>query len=222
MFPSGSADMYNFMRQLVEKVTQVVIPQPNQISVRGHTDGTQYAAGAQYNNWNLSSDRAIASQRAMLDNGLPYERVENVVGKADREHLLPEEPLSSRNRRISIILLREKLANADAIRAKAAEAIKDAQEKAAEQRALSEDRTDAPEFDQVIEGSTTFTIQNDVDQTVSPETDDVDVGREIQRVRDNAERRRNQQQQAPQRVITLPAPETDTTTPREPQILEFP
>jgi len=220
MFPIGSADMYDFMRALVEKVTQVVIPQPNDISVRGHTDGTQYRPGAAYNNWNLSSDRAIASQRAMLDFGLPYERVENVVGKADREHLLPDEPLSPRNRRISIILLREKLDNAEQIRQKAAEAVKATQEKAARQRALEEDRENAPEFDQVIEGSTTFTIQNDVDQQPIEGTDsnEVNIGREIEQIRENTQRRN----QTPQRIITLPAPEVDEDVSSEPQVLEFP
>ena len=55
MFPSGSPDMFDFMRKLVEKVTQVIIPQPNKISVRGHTDGKPYPSGATYNNWDLSS-----------------------------------------------------------------------------------------------------------------------------------------------------------------------
>jgi hypothetical protein len=155
MFPSGSANMFPFMRALVQKVTQIIIPQKNQISVRGHTDGTPYPAGATYNNWNLSSDRAIASQRVMMDNGLDVNRIENVVGKADREHLLPDDPLSPRNRRISVILLREKLQSAEEIRQAAADAIRERQQELeaqqAEQQALEEDRENVPELDNTID-----------------------------------------------------------------------
>lgn len=109
MFPVGSAEMFDFMRAILVKVTEVIIPQPNQISIRGHTDSTPYAAGATYNNWNLSADRALASRQVMVDSRLPPERVENVMGRADREHLLPDDPNSPRNRRISIILLRQNM-----------------------------------------------------------------------------------------------------------------
>lgn len=109
MFPSGSAQMFDFMRQILLKVTGVIKPLPNQVSVRGHTDSFKYKDPNRYDNWNLSSDRAQASRRVMLDGGLSEVRIENVMGRADREHLLPKEPQSPRNRRISIILLRERL-----------------------------------------------------------------------------------------------------------------
>jgi chemotaxis protein MotB len=214
MFPSGSANMFDFMAKLVEKVTQIIIPQTNQISVRGHTDGKPYPEGATYNNWNLSSDRALASQKAMIDKGLTVSRVENVVGKADREHLLPEEPLSPRNRRISIILLREKLKNADDIRAKAAEAI----QKAADRRAAQEeDRSDIPELDQVIDGSTSFSFGESDDEVVVEEEPTIEenddlIGSEIEAIRE----RQNQRRQSP----ALSAPPVTITD--DQQVLEFP
>jgi chemotaxis protein MotB len=218
MFPSGKAAMHGFMRELVSKVTQVIVPQTNQISVRGHTDGKPYPDGAAYNNWNLSSDRALASQRAMIESGLGQPRVENVVGRADREHFLPDEPLSPRNRRISIVLLREKLENTDEIKQKAAEVVKKIQEKAAAQRELEEDREDAPQFEQVIDGnSAAFTIEDS--QTPQTKHDDtkVDVGNEIKKVRDNA---RHGNTPAP-RIIELPAP-SEPTRNNNTQVLDFP
>ncbi len=107
MFPLGKAVMYDDTYLLISKVTQVIEAMPNKISIRGHTDGVPYGDDAKYNNWDLSADRANASRRAMVQAGLNKARVENVIGKADTEHLVPSDPKSPQNRRISIILLRE-------------------------------------------------------------------------------------------------------------------
>lgn len=108
LFPSGSANMFDKTRALLNKVAQVVLSMPNEISVRGHTDGVAYAAGASYTNWELSADRANASRRVLKQAGVPEERLNNVVGKADKDHLF-ENPSDPRNRRISLIMLREEL-----------------------------------------------------------------------------------------------------------------
>lgn len=107
MFASGSAKMYDETYRLIEKVSQVVQKLPQKISVRGHTDAVPYGDSATYDNWNLSADRANASRQALVKAGLAPERIANVAGKADTEHLFPNEPTSPQNRRISIILMRE-------------------------------------------------------------------------------------------------------------------
>lgn len=108
MFARGSAQMLPFMERLVQKVAEVISPLPNQISVRGHTDGAPYKTATGYDNWNLSADRAQSTRRVLVGNGkLAESRIANVVGRADKEHLVPTEPLSEHNRRISIVLLRE-------------------------------------------------------------------------------------------------------------------
>ena len=113
MFPSGSARMYERTRKLMEQVGKVIQSVPNEISIRGHTDSIPYGANADYTNWELSSDRANASRRALNEAGIPSDRLNNVVGKADTEHLLPDDPTNARNRRISIILLREELSDTE-------------------------------------------------------------------------------------------------------------
>ena len=107
MFPLGSAKMYPRMRQLIEKIVGAVKRMPNKVSVAGHTDATPYASGAGYTNWELSTDRANSSRRALVAAGLAPERITNVVGRADKDLFLVDEPTSPRNRRISIVLLRE-------------------------------------------------------------------------------------------------------------------
>ena len=216
MFPIGSAGMFDFMQKLVAKVTQVIIPQPNLISVRGHTDGKKYPDGATYNNWNLSADRALASRKAMLDGGLTADRIENVIGKADREHLLPDEPLSARNRRISIVLLREKLENAEEIRKAAAEAIRKNKEtsKNAKQQPTMEDRENIPELDQKINKSSNLLINDNknTDLTTDVDTGNM-VGNEIQRLRGRNEAKILR----PTELKTF-----DESVVNEPQILQFP
>ena len=113
MFASGSARMFERTQSLLEKVTEIIKEQPNKLSIRGHTDSVPYAPGATYTNWELSADRANSSRRVMLDAGIPADRINNVVGKADTEHLLPEDPTNASNRRISITLLKEELTNPD-------------------------------------------------------------------------------------------------------------
>ncbi|MGQ0528178.1 MAG: flagellar motor protein MotB [Alphaproteobacteria bacterium] len=109
MFASGSADMYETTRKLIEKVGKIVEKLPNELSVRGHTDSVPYGTDAKYTNWELSTDRANASRRVILQSGVPVTRLNNVVGKADTEHLIKDNPKDARNRRISIILLKEEL-----------------------------------------------------------------------------------------------------------------
>jgi len=112
MFAIGSADMFDKTRSLMQTVADVVKSMPNDVSVRGHTDSFQYAPGATYTNWELSADRANSARRVLLDKGVAATRLNDVMGKADREHLFPENPLDARNRRISIILLRESVEKA--------------------------------------------------------------------------------------------------------------
>jgi len=108
MFPLGSIEMYDHTRKLLGLIEQSIAALPNKISVRGHTDAAPYRGGsAHYNNWDLSTDRANASRRTLEAAGLSPDRVAEVIGKADKDMLVPDKPMSPENRRISIILLRE-------------------------------------------------------------------------------------------------------------------
>ncbi|MCG8596702.1 MAG: flagellar motor protein MotB [Kiloniellales bacterium] len=107
MFPSGSAQMYGRTQQLMELVADAIANLPNRVAIKGHTDATPFSSGSGYSNWELSTDRANASRRALLDAGLDPRRIESVAGRADQEPLIADDPYSPRNRRISVVLLRE-------------------------------------------------------------------------------------------------------------------
>ena len=106
MFASGSAKLKPQTRKLFVKVAQAVERFPNKLSISGHTDSTPFNR-ANYSNWELSSDRANASRRALADAGLTDDRFARVTGKADIEPLNLEDPFQPENRHISIVLLRE-------------------------------------------------------------------------------------------------------------------
>jgi chemotaxis protein MotB len=107
MFPLGSSAPNENMQRLIGLVAAVVQKLPNQISVSGHTDDLPYRTANGYTNWELSADRANAARRLLIGTGFPSERVSLVQGRAATEPLLPEDTGSPRNRRISIVLLRE-------------------------------------------------------------------------------------------------------------------
>lgn len=107
MFPAGSSAMYDHTRKLLELVGRVIKLVPQKVAIAGHTDGAGFNDASGYGNWELSADRALASRRVLLGAGVTDQRVARVSGKASTEPLLLDDPDSPRNRRISIILLRE-------------------------------------------------------------------------------------------------------------------
>lgn len=107
MFKSGSAVLSDYGRIIIGKLAVVIEKMPNYISITGHTDaGAMKSRGANYTNWELSAERANAARRYFAEKGMSAERVGKVVGMADKDLLLPDQPLAERNRRITVILLR--------------------------------------------------------------------------------------------------------------------
>jgi len=106
MFASGSALPNDRARELLLKVVPFLQKLPEPVSIAGYTDATPYT-GAGKTNWELSSDRANATRRLLTDGGLAETRIRTVTGHADRDPLLPGDPLAAANRRIAIVVLRE-------------------------------------------------------------------------------------------------------------------
>jgi chemotaxis protein MotB len=106
LFQTGNARLDEKGAQLVRLVGLVLARLPNKITVTGHTDNTAFPIGSRRNNWELSSGRAQASLAAIMAAGVAGERVMGVIGKADRDPLIKDDPKNPQNRRISIVLLR--------------------------------------------------------------------------------------------------------------------
>ncbi|MEM6811779.1 MAG: flagellar motor protein MotB [Pseudomonadota bacterium] len=133
LFESGSATLLADTRQLLMQVSEIIQPLTNEVSIRGHTDSVPYGPGSDYTNWELSADRANSARKALQSAGLPLSRVNNVLGKADTDPLIPENPRDGRNRRISIILLYDDIASAEGANASARAASKEKEEQIKQQ-----------------------------------------------------------------------------------------
>lgn len=112
MFDEGSARLQIYSEDALVALAPIINKVPNKISIVGHTDAKPYSAGANYSNWELSSDRANSARRALLEGGYPEAKVVAVQGMASMAPLLPQNPTDPSNRRIAIVVLKQEVAEA--------------------------------------------------------------------------------------------------------------
>jgi chemotaxis protein MotB len=105
MFDTGSSALLERARMLVQKVAPVLAKLPEPISIAGHTDAAPYRGNGK-SNWELSAERANTTRRLLMEAGVPESRFRSVTGNADRDPLLPADPMAAANRRIAIVVLR--------------------------------------------------------------------------------------------------------------------
>ncbi len=107
MFENGRSAPNPRARLLLRAVAKVVNQLHNRVTVSGHTSATVNGAKSG-DDWKLSADRANASRQVLQDAGVDADRVYQVSGKANSDPLFPDDPTLPGNRRIAIVLLREK------------------------------------------------------------------------------------------------------------------
>ena len=103
-FESGVAKPSESGREILLMLAQQLGKLPNRITIEGHTDATPYAGLRDYDNWELSVDRANSARRFMQQNGLGGQQVSQVRGYADQRLRKPQDPKDPSNRRISLIV----------------------------------------------------------------------------------------------------------------------
>ena len=108
MFQLGSADPTDRAKQILAIVSENTRDIPNRVAIEGHTDSAPFRGG-QITNWELSTSRASAARRELENNGIEPSRIARVVGYADQELYIEEDPRDPRNRRISIILIQNRV-----------------------------------------------------------------------------------------------------------------
>jgi chemotaxis protein MotB len=109
MFASGSARMQIYTSPILREIGQTLNQVSNRISLAGHTDATPYAGGERgYSNWELSADRANASRRELIAGGMEDGKIMRVVGLASAVPFDKEDLFNPINRRISIIVMKQK------------------------------------------------------------------------------------------------------------------
>jgi chemotaxis protein MotB len=105
-FDSGSAALTSGAKAVLNEIATAICQIPKPILIGRQSDKQSFPTGSSYTNWELSADRANAARRALEAGCVKPEQVQRIVGFADTQLLLPEDPYAPANRRISITLLR--------------------------------------------------------------------------------------------------------------------
>jgi len=103
-FESGVAKPSENGQDILLKLAQELGKLPNRITIEGHTDSKPFVGARDYDNWELSADRANSTRRFMQQNGLAANQVSQIRGYADQRLRKPKEPEDASNRRISLIV----------------------------------------------------------------------------------------------------------------------
>lgn len=105
LFQTGSAKLSQTGVALVQSIAPALIDSPNTIVIEGHTDNQQYA-GQAYDNWNLAADRSVSVLKALVDAGLPPERV-SATSYGESRPKAPNDTADGQraNRRVEVLLV---------------------------------------------------------------------------------------------------------------------
>lgn len=107
LFPVGSSGLKPQATQLLEKLAPIFARMKNKLEVQGHTDGRKFESGKR-NNWTLSFERADEARRVLEESGVPLGKVTSVKAFADTQPLDKNDPFASKNRRLAILILKDK------------------------------------------------------------------------------------------------------------------
>jgi chemotaxis protein MotB len=105
-FNAGSATLTEDAKKIIDKLAQVLKNKMSLLVIAGHTDSKEFGFG-NYDNWNLSTDRAIAVKSRLTYAGVNSTRFARVEGYADSQLKYPGVPLSPGNRRITIKMIQQ-------------------------------------------------------------------------------------------------------------------
>jgi len=106
LFAPGTAELQPQQRERLRRVAQALRGLPGRIEVVGHTDDRALESLRFPSNWHLSRERAKAVAAALVEAGVPPERV-RAEGRAETEPPAPNDPPAgrARNRRVEVQLL---------------------------------------------------------------------------------------------------------------------
>lgn len=107
MFALATDTLNPKAKVLIGEVATIIDTVDNMLVIRGHTDSLPYASGKSMNNWLLSSARAEATRKEMVQQGILNTRMARIEGVADTEPYNPADRMDDRNRRISITMKRD-------------------------------------------------------------------------------------------------------------------
>ena len=103
-FESGSAEFTPAGRRFVRTLAPMLAKISNRFVFEGHTDSVPYSAASDYDNYDLSVDRARALKTELRRDDVPPTSLTAIEGFGDTKPKFPQDPRSPLNRRVSILI----------------------------------------------------------------------------------------------------------------------
>lgn len=105
LFASAQADLNPAGREIIRKLSDALDLVPGLISVEGHTDDVPIISQRFPSNWELSAARASTVVRALIEFGIPPQRM-RAVGYAETKPVAPNSDGTGRafNRRVTFVV----------------------------------------------------------------------------------------------------------------------
>ena len=110
MFLLGKTDLQHYAKLIFHWLGTEFNKIPKKIVIMGFTDSLDYKKNAAYTNWELSVDRANATRRLLVQDGMDEDKIIRISGAADMGLLDKSKGDNPVNRRIEIIILTDKAA----------------------------------------------------------------------------------------------------------------
>lgn len=109
MFDTSSDELKPYSKVILREIGKALNAVPNKVSFSGHTDASVFGGGGKgFSNWELSANRANAARREMIYGGMDANKVLRVLGLSSSVLFDKNDPLSSANRRINIVVLNKR------------------------------------------------------------------------------------------------------------------
>jgi chemotaxis protein MotB len=116
-FSAGSAFLQPQFRPILEKIANLVIDMPGEVTISGHSDSQNISNELYRSNWDLSAQRAVAVAEVMRNVAGFDENRMQVVGMAYTKPLTDDPDNQARNRRVEIAINQGKPKFSDPIQA---------------------------------------------------------------------------------------------------------
>jgi chemotaxis protein MotB len=110
MFSTGKTDFPQYANNIIRWLSGELNKTQRKITIIGHTDTEPYGQSAKYTNWELSVDRANATRRYLIQNGMSADKILRVQGAGSINLLFKKDGTNPANRRIEIVVLTGKSA----------------------------------------------------------------------------------------------------------------
>ena len=108
LYPQGAAALRPESDAILARISDLVRNNEHRVMIEGHTDDIPIRTAQYPSNWELSTARAIAAMRFLVDHNVDRERV-SVAGYADQRPVVPNDGPVNRatNRRVEFVFIRE-------------------------------------------------------------------------------------------------------------------